>query len=51
MNHKEKIKHYAEAVSMWNARFDTAEIAAQLGVKECLVARWIANYRDIMVAL
>jgi hypothetical protein len=41
---------YAEVISMWVAKFDTSEIAAQLAIKEPEVARWVANYQDVMHA-
>lgn len=34
---------------MWLSKFDTSEIAGQLGLPECLVARWVANFRDLTV--
>lgn len=41
------LKQYSTAVQMWAARYDTWEIAAQLGVPEPVVCRWIWNYREI----
>lgn len=34
---------------MWLSRFDTAEIAAAVDLPECLVAAWVANFRDLTV--
>jgi hypothetical protein len=45
---KAQLKRYAAALAMWHGRFNTAEIATQLKLPESLVARWIANYRDLM---
>lgn len=45
-----QLKAYAEAIAMWGARFDTAEIAARLGLAEHVVARWVANFRDVVMA-
>lgn len=44
------LKAYAEAIAMWCARFDTAEIACHLGIPEAMIALWVANYRDLMRA-
>lgn len=44
------LKCYAEAIAMWCARFDTAEIAARLGISESMAARWVENYRDVVRA-
>lgn len=41
------LKRYAEAVSLWRARFDTAEIARRLDLPEATVARWVANFREM----
>jgi hypothetical protein len=45
---RQQLRRYAEVLSMWHARFDTAEIAGRLQLPEGLVARWVANYRDLM---
>lgn len=42
------MKLYGDAIRMWTARFDTAEIAEHIGVPEYLVARWVVSYREIM---
>jgi hypothetical protein len=34
-------------ISFWLSRFDTAEIAQRLDLPEWLVARWVANFRDM----
>ena len=39
---------YAEVVSMWRARFDTYQIAVTLDLPEHLVARWVANFREML---
>lgn len=44
------LKAYAEAIALWCARFDTAEIAVRLGVPEAMVTRWVANFRDVVRA-
>lgn len=44
-----QLKKYREVISFWLSRFDTAEIACQLDLPEWLVARWVANFRDMMV--
>ena len=41
-------KRYAEAIALWSARFDTAEIAARLDLPESTVANWVANFRDVV---
>jgi hypothetical protein len=49
-NERSELKRYAEAIAMWNARFDTHEIAQQLRLPECTIARWVANFRDLVRA-
>lgn len=44
------LKAYAEAISMWCARFDTKEIADRLGIPEAMACAWIANFRDVVRA-
>ena len=41
-------RRYAEVISMWAAKFDTSEIAAQTALPEAEVARWVANYQEMM---
>lgn len=41
-------RRYAEVISMWVSKFNTAEIAEQLDLKEPQVARWVANYQNLM---
>ncbi len=43
-------RRYAEVIGMWAAKFDTSEIAAQINLPEAEVARWVANYQDVMHA-
>jgi hypothetical protein len=43
-----ELKRYAQAIEMWGARFDSADIAEALRVPEATVARWIANFREQM---
>lgn len=47
MTERQRMKQYATVIQMWAARYNTAEIAAHLDIEEYLVARWIANYREI----
>lgn len=42
------LKKYAEALAMWASKFDTTEIAVHLKLPEFTVAKWVANYRDLM---
>ncbi|MFX8883383.1 hypothetical protein ABTM86_19430 [Acinetobacter baumannii] len=43
-----QLKRYREAISMWlNNRYDTMDIATELELPESLVARWVANFRDL----
>jgi hypothetical protein len=46
-NEKAFLKHYSTAISMWTARFDTFEIAERLGIPEAVVAKWVANFREL----
>lgn len=48
---REQLKKYREVISMWLSKFDTAEIAADQGLPEWLVARWVANFRDMTVGV
>jgi hypothetical protein len=45
-----KLKNYGAAIAMWERRYDTYEIARELGIGEPLAAAWIANYRDLMAS-
>lgn len=47
---KNQRKRYAEAISMWCSSFNSAEIAHELKLPEHIVARWIANFQDVMRA-
>lgn len=47
MNEKSFLKHYSTAISMWMAKFDTQSIALRLDVPESVVAKWVANFRDL----
>lgn len=38
---------YGEVIRYWQAGFDTAWIAARLKMQEHLVARWVANFREV----
>jgi hypothetical protein len=44
---RKALRRYAEAVQMWAQKFDTFEIAARLGLPECIVACWVANFREM----
>lgn len=46
-----QLKRYHAVISMWVAKFDTAEIAAMQQLPEWMVTLWIANYRDLMFDL
>lgn len=41
------VKKYCAVIEMWSRKFDTYEIAFELDLAEALVAKWVANYRDI----
>lgn len=43
------LKKYREVISMWLSKYDTSEIGAQLDLPECLVAAWVANFRDLTI--
>lgn len=47
---RQHLKAYAEAIALWCAKFDTAEIGSRLGVPEAMVAMWVANFRDVVRA-
>lgn len=42
-----QLKLYGNAVTLWLRRYDTAEIAEQLGLPEHTISRWVANFRDV----
>jgi hypothetical protein len=46
---RDQLKKYRNVISMWLSRFDTAEIACDQDLPEWLVARWVANFRDMTV--
>lgn len=50
MTERERMKKYATVISMWAARFDTAQIAEETNIEEHIVARWIASYREVVRA-
>lgn len=47
---RDQLRHYHRAIAMWLSKFDTMEIAGDLGLPESLVARWVANFRDVTAA-
>lgn len=47
LNEKQILKRYATVIGLWRARLDTCEIAKRTGVPEHVVAKWIANFRDL----
>lgn len=44
------LRQYADVISMWTAKYDSAEIAARLRIPEGIVAKWIAHFRDLRAA-
>lgn len=44
---KQELLRYADAVRMWQRRFDTCSVAKRLDVKESVIASWIAKFRDM----
>jgi hypothetical protein len=42
------LRKYADVIRFWNAKFDTQSIAERLDLPEWLVARWVANFRDMV---
>ncbi|UPJ43908.1 hypothetical protein IVB40_07515 [Bradyrhizobium sp. 40] len=42
-----QLKKYPDVVTMWQRRFDTAAIAAELKLPESLVHAWIVNFREL----
>lgn len=45
---REQLRKYREVVALWCARFDTQSIADRTKLPEYLVARWVANFRDMV---
>lgn len=43
-----QLGRYAEVIELWRRRFDTMEIADIVELPEHLVARWVANFRDVV---
>ena len=46
---REQLKKYREVISLWLSRYDTSEIGHLTELPEWLVARWVANFRDMTV--
>lgn len=44
---RDQLKKYRDVISLWLSKFDTQEIANETKLPECLVARWVANFRDM----
>ncbi|MDN3278810.1 hypothetical protein QWJ07_31425 [Frankia sp. RB7] len=42
-----QLKKYPDVVTMWQHRFDTAAIAAELKLPESLVHAWVVNFREL----
>ncbi len=42
-----QLKRYQEVIAMWLSRYDTMDIALTVGLPESVVARWVANFRDL----
>jgi hypothetical protein len=42
------LRRYADAIAMWGRGFDTQSIADRLVIPEHQVARWVANFRDVV---
>lgn len=45
---RDDLSRYAEVVHLWRAKFDTQQIADMVGLPEHLVARWVANFRELL---
>jgi hypothetical protein len=45
---RDDLHKYADVVRMWAAKFDTQSIAERTGLPECLVDRWVWNFRQQM---
>lgn len=44
---RSQLKKYQRVIAMWLSKYDTSEIARDLDLPEWLVARWVANFRDM----
>lgn len=44
-----QLKKYREVISLWLSKFDTNEIALQTNLPEHLVAKRVANFRDMTI--
>lgn len=44
-----QLKKYREVISLWLSKFDTNEIALQTNLPEHLVAKCVANFRDMTI--
>lgn len=42
---RERLKKYQRVVSLWLSKYDTAEIADETDLPECLVAAWVMTVR------
>jgi hypothetical protein len=49
MSRVRQLKKYQRVIAMWLSKYDTSEIARDLDLPEWLVARWVANFRDMTV--
>jgi superfamily II RNA helicase len=43
-----EIRRYADVIAMWGRGFDTQSIADRVELPEHQVARWVANFRDVV---
>lgn len=44
-----QLKRYRDVISLWLSKYDTWEISQQTKLPESLVAKWVANFRDMTV--
>jgi hypothetical protein len=42
-----QLRKYPDVITMWQRRFDTAQIAAELKLPEPLVHAWVVNFREL----
>ncbi len=42
-----QLRKYSEVISLWCARFDTQSISRRVDLPEWLVAKWVANFREL----